>query len=159
MKFTVPPNNRITVPIIAGVFLTLGLLFFTLQQGYLFFHITVETVRHMHTMLSNNGVAIINLIGAIEGPKSEFIRASLRTYQSVFSQVFLYKVQADRTKQDAQNLVLVASKRKDTALPSSDNPDIQAMLDMRFTGSLDQNIPVLTDDFAPVEAYTWDLLN
>jgi spermidine synthase len=124
------------------------------------FHLTTqETVRHMHNMLTESGVVIINLIGSLDGTKGEFIRASYHTYASIFPQVHLFSIQKDVPATALQNIILVASK-SNTELPSkSNNPKLQSMLDSRWLQTIPQDIPILTDDFAPVEYYTRNILD
>lgn len=73
---------------------------------------TVEAVRRIDAALKDDGVVIFNLGGAIKGGASRFVQAELKTYQAVFPRVYLFKVNADYTDEQLQNLIIVAVKEK-----------------------------------------------
>ncbi len=114
------------------------------------FHLTTtETVAHIKRSLVPDGVVVVNMIGALEGKQSTFIRASYSTYKEHFKNVHVYQIRSERDPSEIQNLVLVAS---DLILPDKDivktHFPYAAPYDLR-----DTNAPILTDDFAPVERY------
>jgi len=118
------------------------------------FHLTtVETVRKLHAMLADDGVVIMNTIAAIEGPKGRFLRAEYLTYAAVFPHVHLYPLQHPRDGQAVQNVMIVASKTALSLDSPSSAPDVQRYLSQRWPHPIPADVPVLTDDFAPVENY------
>jgi len=114
---------------------------------------TVEAVRHMHRVLGDDGVLIANIGSAIDGDGSGFLQAELATYQTVFPQVFLFKVRPDRLDSDVQNLVLVAIKSERQANLTSAEPSLNDLLAHQYASPISLNQPVLIDDLAPVEYY------
>lgn len=113
---------------------------------------TLETVKHMNRLLDDNGLVILNLISAIEGDRGQFLRAEYATFKQVFPQVLLFAVASDDGAK-TQNLILVASKSRQPLDLKSPKPEIQRLLSRRWTKPIETDLPVLTDDFAPVENY------
>ena len=114
---------------------------------------TVEAVRHISRVLKDDGVVIFNLGGAIEGDANKFLQAELKTYQKIFSKVYLFKVNADYTDEQLQNLIIIACKEKNTAPLTSDDPLISNLLKHLSDKEISSDAKVLTDDLAPVEYY------
>lgn len=106
---------------------------------------TVEAVFEYHRILKPDGVLIFNLGGAITGPASHFLQAELATYQAVFPNVTLFKVNSEYTDEKLQNLIIAASKS--ATLRSI--PDKHPVPTPNQAGQL----AILTDDLAPVEHY------
>ncbi len=114
---------------------------------------TVEAVENISRVLKDDGVIIFNLGGAIKGEASRFLRAELKTYRQVFPHVYLFKVNADYTDEQLQNLIIVASKNKNSAALTSSDAGTANLLTHLYTAEIDSEIEVLTDDLAPVEYY------
>lgn len=132
---------------------------------------TVEAVREIHRVLKDDGVVIFNLGSAIRGPSSQFLQAELKTYQSVFPEVHLFKVNSTYTDEQLQNLIIVAHKGTRTFLSAevgtgtlltaedgsqtslSADPYISDLLSRRYIEPFPLDTPILTDDLAPVEYY------
>jgi spermidine synthase len=114
---------------------------------------TVEAVRQIDRVLKDNGIAIFNVGSAIKGESSRFLQAEFATYKSVFPHVFLFKVNADYTDEQLQNLMVVACKTDCSLNAVSDDPEIANLLSHRYSGDLPLGLPPLTDDLAPVEYY------
>lgn len=122
---------------------------------------TVEAVRDMHRLLNDDGVVIFNIGSAIRGPASYFLRAELATYRAVFADIHLYKVHADTPDERLQNLMIVACKNvcksdlsQTVDATEFDGTSLNKLLAHRYTGELPADLPVLTDDLAPVERYS-----
>jgi spermidine synthase len=113
---------------------------------------TLEAVREMEKSLSADGVIILNLISAFEGEGAKFLQAQVKTYQEIFPQVYLFKLKPEKAEHLSQNAVLVATKSDKISFESADET-ISALLKNRYQKPLDLNIPILTDDLAPVEYY------
>lgn len=114
---------------------------------------TVEAVREMSRSLNNDGVVILNLGSALQGPGSEFLRAELATYMAVFPNVSLFKVNREYDDHRLQNLIIVATRSPTTPSFASPDPEISGLLANHYTGVISQDLPILTDDLAPVEFY------
>jgi len=115
---------------------------------------TIEAVRHIDRVLDANGVVIFNLGSAVTGVRSRFLRSELATYRAVFPSVNVFKVHAEKDDEDVQNLIIVACKTEclsDQA--TSPDSEIQSLLANRYLENIPLDIPILTDDLAPVEYY------
>jgi len=112
---------------------------------------TVETARLLSQSLSPDGVAMLNMISAIDGPRGQFFRAELATYRAVFPRVETFKLNGSADVPG--NVVLVAFKSPAEPKWTSDDPETTARLSHRWVRPVKLDEPVLTDDFAPVEIY------
>ncbi len=115
---------------------------------------TIEAVRNISRVLDDNGVVIFNLGSAIQGKSNRFLQAELATYKAVFPSVHLFKVNSDYTDEQTQNLVILACKTNclDSALTSADDESANLLTHL-YTSALPLQMPILTDDLAPVEYY------
>jgi spermidine synthase len=114
---------------------------------------TKEAVQKMYNSLNDDGAILLNLISAIDGDKGELLRAEYATYKSVFPEVQVFAVNNFGNSSGVQNIMLVAQKKL-RADWNSDNAQLQTMLNNRWTKTIDNDLPILTDDFAPVDHYT-----
>ena len=114
---------------------------------------TLEAVRHVSRVLNDDGVVIFNVGSAIRGDASRFLQAELATYRSVFTRVYLFKVQSERQDDETQNLVIVACKADCGLSNSTADPEIERLLSNRYAHEFPIAVPPLTDDLAPVEYY------
>ena len=112
---------------------------------------TVETARLIYDALTPDGVALLNVLSAIDGERGQFFRAELATYRAVFPRVEVFKL--NDSADIPGNVVLVAFKSAAEPRWSSGDPDMAARLSHRWTRPVALDKPVLTDDFAPVEVY------
>jgi len=120
---------------------------------------TVEAVARIYDLLTENGVAIINIASAIEGPAGKFLRAELATYREYFPQVFIFPVSVPNSARSFQNIIMVAMKSDQAPNFMSTNPEYQEYLDHLWTEEVTGDMPVLTDDYAPVDYYINQALN
>jgi spermidine synthase len=115
---------------------------------------TKEAVEKKYSILNEDGVVILNTISSIEGKAGQFLRAEYATYKSVFPEVYLFPVQEKENGTKTQNIVLVALKRKnDAALAGGNDEDLNKYLGNLWTKEIEDDMPILTDDFAPVDYY------
>jgi len=115
---------------------------------------TKEAVAKEYNALNEGGVIMINIISAIEGKRGKFARAEYATYKTIFPQVFLFAVRNVNDGSKTQNIMLVALKsEKDLRLESPNNKEIEKLLSQVWKKPIAEDMPVLTDDFAPVEYY------
>lgn len=114
---------------------------------------TLEAVEQINRILKSDGIVIFNLGGSISGDASRFLNAELKTYQQIFPQVYLFKVNADYTDSQLQNLIIVACKTKTHASFKNNDAEISYLLDHFYGDTIETNIKPLTDDLAPVEYY------
>jgi len=114
---------------------------------------TKEAVQKKYNILNDDGMVILNLISAIEGEKGKFLRAEYATYKSLFPQVYLFPVTYSLYGNIVQNIILVALKsEKEQTLHDSD-PKLDEYLLHLWKKTVDADMPILTDDFAPVDYY------
>ncbi len=117
------------------------------------FHLTtVEAARRVRARLSPDGLLVVNIISAIEGPAGEFLRAEYATLRRVFPQVLVFPVFYASDGARVQNVILVACAFSAPVAP----PEGHALLywSHLWRQPIAEDVPPLTDDFAPVERYT-----
>jgi len=114
---------------------------------------TLECARHVSRCLTDDGVAVYNLLGSIEGPSSRFIQAEYMTLKQVFPHVYVFLVDDGQDRKSTQNIICVASKKSLTSLTDQD-AELNRMLntslmreDMAFLA------PLFTDDFSPANGF------
>lgn len=118
-------------------------------------HITTrETAQRLRTSLSDDGVAVINVISAISGKNSKFLSAFYKTYAEFFPEVLVVPVYPGMDEDLIQNITFFAFAKKPTIaemenIKSKFAPWTPHPTDI-FSNS---DIPILTDEFAPVEKY------
>jgi spermidine synthase len=118
------------------------------------FHVgTVETVKKIYELLADDGVAVVNILAAIEGDKGRFLRAEYATFKAIFPQVYLYPVSYPTSGMRWQNVMLVALKSSRPALLTSTDPELNELLSHRWLKPVAADLPPLTDDYAPVDRY------
>ena len=131
------------------------------------FHLaTREFLELARSRLTPGGLVVTNIIGAVRGPESRLFRSMLRTYRAVFPTVAIHPVESSgRDLQSIRNIILVAGE---SAAPSKQFlldrwHDVQKRspgapdLDEAIRGRVDapvqtEDVPVLTDDYAPTDA-------
>lgn len=117
---------------------------------------TVEAVRRMYDLLESDGIVIANLVSTIEGNSGKFLRAEYHTYRTVFPDIWLFPVQNPENGKQIQNLMLVAFKKKPgNDFLMSDDPQLAEFLNHRWWNEIPADVPILTDEYAPVELYTF----
>ena len=114
---------------------------------------TREAVQKKYDILHDNGTVIINIISSIEGEKGKFLRAEYATYKKVFPQVYVFPVQDSHDGDEVQNVILVALKSDQQMSFHSADPTLDEYLQHLWTKEVDADVPILTDDFAPVDYY------
>jgi spermidine synthase len=112
---------------------------------------TREAADRMYKMLNDDGVVLVNIISAIQGNKSDFIRSELATFRDVFPRVFVYAVDDPSQLKEIQSLMLVASKNDSPESPVRESSPLQEYLQNEVTSMIVADLPVLTDDHAPVD--------
>ena len=130
------------------------------------FHLTtrefLETVR---ARLKPGGVVVANVIGAVRGDGSKLLRSFVRTYREVFPTVVLHPVFSPGDDAFATaNVILVASTGaapEREALAARWNalrrahptaPDLRRVIARRVDDVPTNDVPTLTDDYAPTDA-------
>jgi spermidine synthase len=129
--------------------------------------VTQEFLGLVRSRLAPGGVVVTNAIGALAGPGSRLFRSIYKTYRTAFPSVLVHPAILPRDAGDDQyrNLILVATEKATPgrqqladrwealrrANPSV--PDLQKpILDRRDGLIPTDDVPVLTDDYAPTDA-------
>jgi spermidine synthase len=115
--------------------------------------------------LSPNGLVVANLISAVTGPSGKIARSFVRTQRQVFPQTYVFASRRpDNVSLDTiQNVIVVATRDKQRveikeivkramALDKGLFPDpVQDIAVAYFDRPLPEDVPILTDDFAPTD--------
>ncbi|HEX9143154.1 MAG TPA: fused MFS/spermidine synthase [Candidatus Binatia bacterium] len=131
------------------------------------FHLaTKEFFALAQRKLTPNGIIVANLISAVTGPSGKIARAFAKTERQVFPQVYIFAARRpDNVSLDTvQNVIVIATKDKQrldikdvvkraSSLDKGLFPDpIQDLSVAYYDGPAnDQDVPVLTDDYAPTD--------
>lgn len=114
---------------------------------------TKEAAQRKHDVLNDGGVVLLNIISSIEGDGGKFLRAEYLTFKSVFSQVYLFPVRKPTSGKEVQNIILVALKSNTPQIFNSVDSELNTYLDHLWKMKIQEDVPILTDDFAPVDYY------
>lgn len=114
---------------------------------------TKEAVEKEYNILNDKGIIIQNIISAVEGKKGEFLRAEYATYKEIFPQVYVFLVNNKDNGYKVQNLMLVALKSTDIPTFIDSDPQLNEYLNHLWKNEIVLDMPILTDDFAPVDYY------
>jgi len=121
---------------------------------------TVEALQEINEVLNKEGVVISNITSKIGGRGGRFLRAELKTYEAVFPQVYIFPVADPKGEARRQNIMFVALKSKEKPIFSSEDKKQDKLLKNLLTKEITKDMPILTDDYAPVEWYTkWNCSN
>ncbi len=113
---------------------------------------TLEAVEEMHRGLKDDGVVLLNIISSFSGEKSKFLKAEYKTFKEIFPQVYLFNL--DNGKEDEiQNIMLIALKSNEVPSFESENEEFDQYLKSLWTEEIEEDLPILVDDYAPVDYY------
>ncbi|MEO6589797.1 MAG: hypothetical protein ABIP06_10880, partial [Pyrinomonadaceae bacterium] len=101
----------------------------------------------------DDGIVIFNIGGALEGRSSHFLQAEYTTYEKVFPQVFVFKINPEKPDSEVQNLIMVAFKNQMPISSESQDAEISRLFSHLYKKEIPANQPILTDELAPVEYY------
>jgi len=122
---------------------------------------TLEAVQEMYRLLNDNGVVLVNILSAIEGDKGKFLRAEYLTYKQIFPQVLLFPVRS-LNSETIQNIMFVAIKSDENDYEQKilENLDfeIEMYLQHLYKKRVKTDLPILTDEYAPVDNYILEML-
>jgi spermidine synthase len=118
---------------------------------------TKEAVESIYESLNDGGAVMVNIISALEGDKGRFLRAEYATYKAVFPQLYLFRV-SGKNFYEAQNWILAAVKSNQPVNLKSDNAVLHDFLDTIWREPVKEDLPILTDDYSPVDYYTLNML-
>jgi spermidine synthase len=108
--------------------------------------------------LTTDGVYMMNVIGALQGPRSRLLTSVAATLEEVFGEVYVFVIHPNRPAAQPQNLVLVAPREQrnwnKADLVERAGSDALARMAGNLVGAdmFDlSGATLLTDDFCPVE--------
>ena len=119
---------------------------------------TLETVKRKYDILNDNGLVILNIISSISGDKGKFLRAEYATYKKIFPQVYIFPVNYENDGEKVQNIILVALKSDKQIFLESQDSILNGYLQHLWKKDIIIDMPILTDDYAPVDYYINKLL-
>lgn len=165
--FNFKPNDRLTVYHEDGrIFINNSTKKYDVIYGDAFssyysipFHLTtVQAVKKMYDLLDDDGILVLNVISSLQGEKSLFLQAEYKTLLQYFPQVYIFPVRPNNPDEH-QNIILIATKNenkisKETLLQKA-NQNQKITLEKMWVEEFEtsDSIPVLTDEFAPVDNY------
>lgn len=118
-------------------------------------HLTTrEAAQKSFDMLNEGGCTVVNIISSLKGDASLFLQAELLTYQDVFPYVYVFAVMDPEDLNGIQSTIMVAVKSNREPVMENDDPEINGYLSREVSSLVEKNLPVLTDDYAPVDFYT-----
>lgn len=126
---------------------------------------TKEFFQTVNDRLQPGGLFIMNVIGSLDPAPPSVVLSEIRTLRGVFPNVYLYAVDSPHI-QEVQNLLIVAHKNpaemhfSEQTLQKSRHEIIRTLSAHQVDlSSIDfSRYPVVTDNFAPVEYWTAQLL-
>lgn len=118
-------------------------------------HLTTrEAAQKTYDMLNDGGCVLLNIISSIRGNSSLFLQAELATYKDVFPFVRVFAVMDPGKPEEVQSMILLAVKSENIPSGKSVDPELSRYLENDVTELVPKDMPVLTDEFAPVDFYT-----
>jgi spermidine synthase len=130
------------------------------------FHLTTrEFFALANQKLSPDGIVVANIIGAVTGPHGRITRSVAKTLREIFPQIYLFPTQrpSNVSLDTIQNVIIVATKSKQrvaigeivkqaTALKRGLFPNpLKDIAASYYDARLPDDVPVLTDDYAPTD--------
>lgn len=133
------------------------------------FHLaTREFFALARSRLAPGGLVASNIIGALDGPDSRLFRAIYKTLRSVFRTVYVFPVDYGQygSPTSVRNIIVIGTdapplavdeiRRRAEALASSGTVTVdrfrEAAANLYQVPIRTEDVPVLTDDFAPIDA-------
>ena len=115
--------------------------------------------------LTPNGIVVANLISAVTGPSGKIARAFARTVRQVYPQTYIFASRRpdNVSLETIQNVIVIATRDKQrvdikeivkraSALDKGLFPDpVQDIAVAYFDRQLPEDVPILTDDYAPTD--------
>jgi predicted membrane-bound spermidine synthase len=118
------------------------------------FHLTtVECMKNIRGMLSDDGVFVVNVISSIDGELFSGIYSSIA---AAFPVVMIYPATYPNSVSARQNIMIVALTRE-TRYRDPGDEYTTSLLFHRWTNNFEPKIAAFTDAFAPVEKYAFSL--
>lgn len=121
---------------------------------YVLWHMTTkETIQKMSDSLKDDGICVVNIIASIDGPMNKFLLSEYKTFKSIFPQVYLFPATDNYNGKTTSNIILVAFKSSTVPSLETNDPLMKKIVDNQWKQEIKTDLPILTDDYAPVEYY------
>jgi spermidine synthase len=122
------------------------------------FHLTTQEFFELtESKLSEDGILFANVISAPSGPGSQFLRAEVNTLQTVYPQVYTFPTSPSNFVQNVEVIATKNGTRISEATLQARNErrdigiDLASEIANYRTDVPTEDVPVLTDDRAPVD--------
>jgi spermidine synthase len=124
------------------------------------FHLaTREFLQELKAKLTPTGIVVSNIIGSVRGADSKLFRSILKTLQTEFAQTYVFPVA------EVSNIIVIATQEKERlgkqevirrARQLEEEGKVQFPLEQFANTYVHERIPlddvpILTDDYAPVD--------
>lgn len=113
---------------------------------------TQEAVKTYYDSLSTDGIVIFNVISSIEGEKKYTLLALSKTFSSIFPKLIILPT-LDVDPKEQQNIIIVALKNEDKNYSEAPE-EMKDFLSRRLEGTPYTDLPLFTDDYAPIDFYS-----
>lgn len=115
---------------------------------------TLEAAGKLNNILAENGILVFNIPSALGGKMGKSFQSAYKTFKIAFPALRVYAVSDPKNQEIVQNIVVIGFKSKDRIRESlNDDSEINEQLSNLWEEKMEDNIPILTDDFAPVDFY------
>lgn len=124
---------------------------------------TKEAIKKMRDAVSDDGLLMMNIISAVDGDDGRLFRSIYKNLVDNFKVVRVYCVGYPENPGEVQNLMVMAfaneppSLKKGEQVAGDFSPNANELREMEkhlHTQKIADDVPALSDDFAPVERYT-----
>ena len=129
---------------------------------------TLEAAAGLRRAVAPGGALLMNVISAVEGEDGRLFRSIWHALAAHFAEVRVFCVSRPDRPDMVQNLMLLAlpeagrpvrpAARAADATADPPAAEVDAMLACQYAQPIAQDVPPLSDDFAPVERYAMMLL-
>jgi spermidine synthase len=122
------------------------------------FHLTTQEFFELtESKLSEDGILFANVISAPSGPGSQFLRAEVNTLQTIYPQIYTFPTSPSNFVQNVEVIATKNGTRISEATLQARNErrdigiDLASEISNYRTDVPTEDVPVLTDDRAPVD--------
>ena len=98
---------------------------------------TIEAVEKIYNSLNSNGVYLTNIISALEGEDSKFIKAEVKTLKNYFKNVYVVPCNYKNDRNIVQNNMVVAT---------DDTINLEGNVNIDYSGTR-----LITDNYCPID--------
>lgn len=123
---------------------------------------TKEAIKKMRDAVASDGLLMMNIISAVDGDDGRLFRSIYKNLADNFMAVRVYCVGQPDNPEKVQNLMVMAFANEPKSLAGVQvaggiSPTVRELREMEkhlHTREIADDVPALSDDFAPVERYT-----